>query len=199
VKPLITVLASGILILYPFAIYFGLNYFSPSLLSILLIALLLLRLFLVKKTLTKMPWLLPATISGALAIGYSLISDSTIGFKLYPIMINLAMLGVFSYSLFRPPCIIETFARITDKNLTTQGVKYTVKVTCLWCVFFLFNGLFSLYTALFTSLEFWMLYNGFIAYLLMAALMGIEFLVRIGVKKRHSKLELDKSSDSCHE
>lgn len=186
-KPYLTVLASGILLLYPFAIYFGLNYFSPSLLAVLLLVLLSIRLLLVKKTLTKMPWLLPASLLGALAIVYSLVSDSTIGFKLYPIMVNLAMLGVFSYSLFRPPCIIETFARLTDKNLSEQGVQYTIKVTYLWCLFFILNGLVSLYTAFFSSLDIWLLYNGLVAYLLMALIMAIEYLVRIQVKKTHAK------------
>ena len=186
-KALLTVLASGILILYPFAIYYGLNYFSPSLLSALLIALLSLRLLLVKKTLKKMPWLLPATLLGAIALGYSFISNTTVGFKFYPIMVNLAMLGVFSYSIYRPPAVIETFARITDKNLTPQGVKYTVKVTYVWCVFFIINGLISFYTALFTTLEIWMLYNGLVAYFLMGILMGVEYLVRINVKKKHNR------------
>jgi len=201
VKALITVLASGVLMLYPFAIYFGLNYFSPSVLSTLLVGLLLLRLLLVKKTLTKMPWLLPATLLGAIAISYSLVSNSTLGFKLYPIMVNLAMLGVFSYSIYRPPTVIETFARITDKHLTPQAIQYTVKVTFVWCIFFIINGLISFYTAIFSSFEVWMLYNGFVAYVLMGILMGIEYLVRIQVKKKHQKYDnsLAKNSDKHHE
>ena len=97
---------------------------------------------------------------------------------------------VFSFSLFKPPSVIETFARLKEKNLNKKGIKYTEKVTLIWCLFFIINGCISFYTALYSELEFWMLYNGFISYILMGCLFLGEFLVRLKVKRHHKNDEI---------
>lgn len=188
-KALISVLIAGILMMYPFAVYYGLQYFPPRFLALILLALLFLRLVLLKNNLAKMPWVVPATLLGSLALVFSLFTQSNIGFKLYPLLVNCSLFLVFSYSLFKPPSVIETFARLKEKNLNKQGIKYTEKVTLIWCVFFVVNGCISLYTALYSELEFWMLYNGFISYVLMGCLFAGEFLVRLKVKKHHKDIE----------
>jgi uncharacterized membrane protein len=45
------------------------------------------------------------------------------------------------------------------------------------------NGLIACYTAFFTSLETWTLYNGLIAYILMGLLFAGEYVVRLRVQK----------------
>jgi uncharacterized membrane protein len=189
VKTLISVLIAGILMMYPFAVYYGLQYLPPRFLALILLALLFLRIALLKNNLAKIPWVVPATLLGSLALVFSLFTQSNIGFKLYPLLVNCSLLMVFSFSLFKPPSVIETFARLKEKNLNKQGIKYTEKVTLLWCVFFVVNGCISLYTALYSELEFWMLYNGFISYVLMGCLFAGEFLVRLKVKKHHKDSE----------
>ena len=94
------------------------------------------------------------------------------------------MLMVFAFSYFKPPTVIETFARLSEKKLPPSAIKYTAKVTLVWCLFFIINGLVSLYTAVFMSLDSWMIYNGFISYVLMGILMLVEYLVRLKVKKQ---------------
>lgn len=190
-KSLITILLAGMLILYPFAVYFGLQYLSPQALALMLLALLFIRIALMKDKLNKMPWLLPATLLGALALVFSLVTESVIGFKLYPIMINLCLLIVFGFSFLKPPSVIETLARLKEKNLNKKGVKYTEKVTLLWCAFFFINASISLYTALYCQFETWMIYNGFIAYVLMGCLFVGEFLVRLNVKKHHKDADIN--------
>lgn len=175
--------------LYPFAVYYGLHYFPPRFLALILLVLLFLRIVLLKNNLAKMPWVLPATLLGSLAIIFSLFTQSTIGFKLYPLLVNFSLFTVFVFSLLKPPSVIETLARLKEKNLNLQGVKYTEKVTLSWCVFFFVNGGVSLYTALYSELEDWMLYNGFISYVLMGSLFVGEFLVRLKVKKHHKDIE----------
>ena len=189
-KTLISVLIAGILMMYPFAVYYGLQYFPPRFLALILLALLFLRIVLLRNNLAKMPWVVPATLLGSLALVFSLFTQSNIGFKLYPLLVNCSLLMVFSFSLLKPPSVIETFARLKEKNLNKQGIKYTEKVTLIWCVFFLVNGGISLYTALYSELEFWMLYNGFISYVLMGSLFLAEFLVRLKVKKHHKDTEI---------
>ena len=170
--------------MYPFAVYIGLNNLQPGYLAIVLVAFVLLRIFLVRSNLKKLPWLLPASVLGIVAILASAFTDSTIGFKLYPLAINFAMLMVFTFSYFKPPTVIETFARLSEKKLPPSAIKYTAKVTLVWCLFFIINGLVSLYTAVFMSLDSWMIYNGFISYVLMGILMLVEYLVRLKVKKQ---------------
>ncbi|MGO2275022.1 hypothetical protein [Pseudoalteromonas nigrifaciens] len=114
----------------------------------------------------------------------SKVFDSDVGLRLYPVIINTVMLLVFSYSLYKGPSIIETFARITEPELDEQGVQYTKKVTQLWCVFFIVNGGIALYTSLFASLAVWAFYNGVIAYVAMGVLFALEWLVRLKVKRK---------------
>ena len=186
-KKLVTVLLGLCLLLYPFAVYLGLNYVSPFWLALGLLALLMSRLVMLRGVLNKMPWLLPATALGGLAIVTSLFTDSDIGFKLYPLMVNFAMLAVFAYSYFKPPTVIETFARLQDSNLPEHAINYTRKVTLVWCAFFIINASISLYTALYCSFKVWTLYNGFIAYILIGSLCAVEFVVRLFVQRQHAK------------
>ncbi len=181
--------------MYPFAVYIGLNNIAPSYLAIILIVLVLLRIVLVRARLEKLPWMLPASLLGILAIGTSVITDSSLGFKLYPLAVNFSMLVVFAYSYYKPPTVIETFARLNEKNMSAPAIKYTAKVTLVWCLFFIINGLISLYTALFMTLDIWMIYNGFLSYVLMATLMLVEYLVRLKVKKQH-RLQAEQASES---
>ena len=94
------------------------------------------------------------------------------------------MLALFAASLYRPPSLIERLARLREPDLPPEGVRYTRRVTQLWCLFFVLNGSVALYTALFTSLATWTLYNGFIAYLLMGTLFAVELLCRTHLRKR---------------
>ncbi|QUM76038.1 hypothetical protein HWV00_07280 [Moritella sp. 24] len=186
-KKLFTLILGLCLLLYPFAVYFGLNYVSPFWLALGLLVLLLSRLVMLRGVLDKMPWLLPATALGGLAITASLFSDSDIGFKLYPLMVNFAMFAVFAYSYLKPPTVIETFARLQDPNLPDHALSYIRKVTLVWCGFFIINASISLYTAVYSSFKVWTLYNGFIAYILIGSLCAIEFVVRLIVQRQHEK------------
>lgn len=194
-KKVVTVLLGLCLLLYPFAVYLGLNYVSPFWLALGLLALIMSRLVMLRGVLNKMPWLLPATALGGLAIVTSLFTDSDIGFKLYPLMVNFAMLAVFAYSYFKPPTVIETFARLQDPNLPEHAVGYTRKVTLVWCGFFIINASISLYTALYCSFKVWTIYNGFIAYILIGSLCAVEFVVRLFVQRQHAKNNADNSDN----
>lgn len=184
-KKLITVVIGICLLLYPFAVYFGLNYVNPFWLALSLLLLLTSRLIMLRGVMNKMPWLLPATVLGGGAIVTTLFTDSLIGFQLYPIMINFSMLVVFGYSYFKPPTVIETFARLQHPNLPEQGVNYTRKVTLVWCGFFIFNAGISLYTTVYTSFKAWTVYNGLVSYILMGILFTVEFIVRLFVQKSY--------------
>ncbi|NHO64906.1 hypothetical protein G8770_05050 [Aestuariicella hydrocarbonica] len=177
---LIRIVLGCMTLLYPLAVYFGLQAFDARSLVILLVALAGIRLL----TLDRSPlnhWLwLPAI---ALLGLWSWATNSAVGLKFYPVMINASLLLLFLWSLKFPPSMIERFARISDPQLSDQGIRYTRRVTQVWCVFFLLNGLCALLTTLFGSTEVWALYNGLIAYIAMGALFAGEWLVRQSILK----------------
>jgi len=65
-------------------------------------------------------------------------------------------------------------------------VIYTRRVTWIWCGVFVLNGSLALATALWASNQVWALYNGLLAYVMMGALCGGEWLVRRRVKAAHA-------------
>ena len=118
-------------------------------------------------------------IAGVIYCAFAVWNNNLITLRFYPVLISLGLFIIFAGSLFFPPPIIERLARIQHPDLPQQGVIYTRKVTWIWCVFFVINGLIAASTAVWSSFACWSLYNGLISYLLIAVLMGVEYLVRI--------------------
>lgn len=83
-----------------------------------------------------------------------------------------------------PPPIIERLARLTEPELSPQGVVYTRKVTQIWCVFFAVNGTIALATCLYGDMHLWALYNGGLSYLFIGSLMGMEWIIRKRVQQQ---------------
>lgn len=161
-------------LLYPLAIWLGLAHFEPRWLALLLLAMALLRAAVSREAV----WLAAAACAGGLVLA-SMLSNDGLPLKLYPVLVNAAFLVVFATSLRRPPTVIERLARLQHPDLPPEAIPYLRKVTGAWCVFFVLNGGIALYTALRASDAAWALYNGLIAYLLIAAMfLGERFLFR---------------------
>ena len=181
-------LASGaisiLLILYPVLVYLGLSYSRISAVAVLLIVVSIGRLVIRRHGIgllgASTPWI---SAGGILLAGTVLLRGSADAMLFYPTFVNLVLLVVFVHSLYAPPTVITRIARIREPELPESAVRYTRNVTVIWSIFFLVNGSVSLYTALWTTAETWTLYNGLIAYLAIAALMGGEWLVRARVMK----------------
>lgn len=164
---------------YPVAVYVGLTRFSARGVGLLL-ALLLLPGLLHKLRRARREDLLvaarvPASVLALLALA-ALLDDARFMFAL-PVLINLTLLAQFAGSLRGVP-MVERFARMQQPELTPAQVRYCRSVTCVWCVFFLLNALTSALLARFGSLSSWALYNGLIAYVLIALLATCEYVVR---------------------
>ncbi|WP_226911308.1 COG4648 family protein [Gallaecimonas mangrovi] len=159
-------------LLYPLAIGLGLHFLAPGYIALLVLALLALRLRSAGRA--EKFWLPLA----ALALGFSAFSNSDVGLKLYPVLVNLGLLASFGYSLYQGPCMIERLARLKEPDLPASGVAYTRKVTWVWCGFFLVNGSLALMTAFWGSRQLWTLYNGAISYVLMGCLFAGEWCYR---------------------
>ncbi|MGI9293637.1 MAG: hypothetical protein ACR2PS_06605 [Pseudomonadales bacterium] len=161
---------------YPLLVYFGLQIFTPRLLVIVLLLMAGLRWLAWDgdRKVFLMYWL--AAIF--LVVVATLVTGSNIGLLFYPLLVNLILLTFFAISLYKPPTVIETIARKQHGGeLPDLAIEYARKVTIVWCVFFMLNGAVSVWSV-FHSHEVWLLYNGLIAYLLIALLMGAEYLVR---------------------
>ena len=57
----------------------------------------------------------------------------------YPVLVNALMLALFGGSLLTGQSIVERLARMQHPDLPPRGVRYTRRVTQVWCCFFLFN------------------------------------------------------------
>lgn len=178
-KQLLKVAVIALSICYPFVVYWGLQHYDASLLLPLLLILLGLR------------WLTGAGVSEHKVVIITLLGivviamiwGTQLSLKFYPVMMNLGFLVLFASSLLSPPSFVERLARLREPDLPPEAIAYTRKVTQVWSVFFLFNGTIAAITALWAADEIWMLYNGFIAYLLIGALAGGEWLVRQRVRR----------------
>lgn len=176
----VTLIQALMWLAYPVVIFFGIHYFQPRYIAIILTLLLIFRWR--NEAESILQGMAQVTIAVFLALlsitTLTAISNSETLLRLYPALVNCGMLLIFSYSLKYPPSMVERFARLHDPALTPSGVSYTHRVTQVWCLFFVFNGCFSTYTALYLSRDEWSLYNGFIAYILMGAMFTGEWIIR---------------------
>jgi uncharacterized membrane protein len=184
---------------YPLLVYAVIGRFGPSGVAALLAAVCLARLVILKVRGLPSPfgdfqgasfggsYLTLVCIGGLLLAAASFWLDSSGAVLYYPVLVNAALLIVFAASLVSPPSVIERIARLREPELPQAGVVYTRRVTIAWTVFFALNGAAALYTAAFTTLETWALYNGLIAYLLIGAVFAVELLIRTAVKARFER------------
>lgn len=159
---------------FPVLVYFGRTRLSTQVLALVLVLIVWLR----KKIAFGMqpsPWLVAGGLLLALlALG----RNDVLPLKLYPVLVNGALLAVFAGSLWYPPPVAERIARIGYPDLPTEIATYTRKVTQAWCAFFGANALTALWTAVWGSDEAWFYYNGIIAYLLAGLMFAGEWLLR---------------------
>ncbi|WOE31250.1 MULTISPECIES: septation protein IspZ [unclassified Acinetobacter] len=170
--------------LYPFLVAYGLSQGQYQWVSMLLIALGIIKLLDKKSSL-----LWPLATFAILCGGLNLCLKDQAWLKLYPVLMSLGALVIFAMTLFKPPSMIERFARLVEPDLPVEGVLWTKKVTIVWCIFFLLNAVISGFTVFFTSTYIWTIYNGLLSYLLMGMILMGEFILR---KRQQYKYRINK-------
>lgn len=170
---------------YPLIVYFSLGHIEPRYLALLLLVLAGLRWLAGGTQAVQARWVALAAV--LLAASTALLNMS-LPLKLYPVLVNVVLLVVFGLSLVRGPNVAERLARLQEPDLDPRVVTYTRRVTQVWCGFFVLNGSLALATALWASEAVWALYNGLIAYGLIGALMGGEWLVRRVLRARYARV-----------
>ena len=183
--PVVPLLTGILLLAWPFIIWFGLAHNSLQGLLPLMALMLFLRF---RQTRRRAGALSVVTQIVAVAgmtlciASYLLKTHQLLLFD--PVVVNSVMLAVFGGSLWSTMPIIERLARLREPDLPERAVRYTRRVTQIWCAFFIINGGIALFTALYGDLSLWTAWNGMISYLLMGTLMAGEWLVRQRVIKR---------------
>eukprot|EP00906_Rhabdomonas_costata_P019811 RCo028830 len=182
---LINFVSFSVLLTWPLIIWHGLANWRAEWVLILLATAFLLRFLVLKKQLG----VLAATGKKIAFFGIALCLFSGIlrEYHLllyYPVVINALLFTLFYSSLSEPVSLVERLARLQEPELSAAGVKYTRRVTQVWCVFFIVNGAIAFLTCIYGDMTIWAAYNGMISYVLMGTLMGTEWLVRQRIKKR---------------
>jgi uncharacterized membrane protein len=180
-RSLLAVVTVVLTVLYPLVLWFGHGKVEPRYLAALLLL----------AAATRVPALAISRAArwsafGALALAAMAVwANAMLPLKLYPVLVNAALLAAFGVSLAAPQSLVERLARLREPDLPPAAVGYTRRVTQAWCIFFAINGAIALGTALWASHAAWSLYTGVIAYVLMGLMFGCEYLLRLRFKRLH--------------
>jgi len=171
-----------LLLTYPLAVYFGLQYVEPGILAGIFAVVFVIRHINSPAKRGSIPHANIVLITVLSLLTFSVFFNSALALKFYPVVMSLSFLAIFSYSLYKPPSVVEIIARLHEE-LDEDGIAYTRRVTQVWCGFFIINALIATGTVFHEDEQVWMLYNGLISYILMGLLMAGEFAVRMVVKR----------------
>ena len=166
-------------LLYPFAVYYGMEHLSPRLFAALLGGLWLARAI-SQRGQPGSRWMAGAALAFCALLG---LAGEPALLRWYPVLLNLMLLVLFSLSLKFGPPLVERLARLQELELPEHAVRYTRQVTAVWAGFFLANGLVVTALTLWAPLSWWTLYTGLIAYALMGLLFAAEWLIRQRVRR----------------
>jgi uncharacterized membrane protein len=161
-------------VFFPALVYFGRDHISPQVLALVLVLLVVLRRTMAFGIRANY-WLVA---SGLLLAVVAFRANDNLPLKLYPVLVNGALLTIFALSLRYPPPIAERVARLGWPDLPPRVAEYTRKVTQAWCVFFGANAAVALWTAVWQPDHVWFYYNGIIAYCLAGCMFAAEWCVR---------------------
>lgn len=170
-------------LLYPFAVYYGMEHLSPRLFAALLGGLWLARILSNSGKPGKPGnrWMAVCALGFCLLLG---LAGEPALLRWYPVLISGMLLALFGLSLKFGPPLVERMARLSEPDLPAVAVRYTRQVTKVWVGFFLFNALVVVALNLWAPLSWWALYTGLISYGLIGLLFAAEWLVRQRVRAK---------------
>lgn len=176
----LSIILTLVMLVYPFLVVWALQQGHLMWLSAVFIIIAIIRYVIKPNTLFA-----PLTVLAVLCGSVSLISQQAWGLKFYPVLMSIGSFIIFALTLKFPPSMIERFARLHQPDLPESGVRWTKKVTQVWCAFFIMNAVIALATVVWGTDQQWAMYNGFISYLLMGILLLGEFILREYYQKKH--------------
>ena len=121
-------------------------------------------------------------ISGLFLCFFIILFNQDIFLKLYPVLMNASVCTIFALSLRKTPLITKFAQKMRKEHLDEKTLIYTKNATKAWAIFMLCTTFISLITV-FLSNEIWVIYNGFVSYVLIGIMMLAEYIVRKGKEK----------------
>jgi len=167
---------------YPLLVFFVLNDYGLRTAVLILVVALLMRFMILGLDRDRF---FKALLVVAIGATVCIALDSEKILKLYPTVVSGIFAASFGITLYAPPSAVERMAVKFGVQVNHAASAYMRRVTIVWCVFFVINGLIAAWLALNSSLYWWSLYSGLLSYLLMAVLFGVEYLVRLCVIRKH--------------
>ena len=160
---------------YPLIVYFGLTRAGTRFSAWLLCALTLVSTAFRSQELQRFAWrsALPLPLCAA-----ALFLDDRRYMLAVPVLINAVLFSTFFGSLWGERPLVERFARMRVRDLSSAELAYCRSVTKLWSGFFVFNGAIAGGLAIAGTLHAWTLYTGLISYILVGILGVSEYTVR---------------------
>lgn len=178
-----SVIFTLLLLVYPLVMHFSIHYGHAEIGVYYLAMLLMLPLlFTLLQGRRPAAWMLGVALLALLITGLGVIEAGVM--IIIPPAIMFAALFVFFASSLRAegtPVVTRLAAVIRAEQLSPEIRSYTRKATIAWSVFFLAMLMASLMLGLWAPLEIWSWFSNFLAYVLIAVMFIVEYLVR-----RHS-------------
>jgi uncharacterized membrane protein len=167
-------------IAYPALIYLAVSVAQPRIVALVALLFIVARLAFTspEKRVGYVRALSLPVLAVASMLAAAAVWNSPTSLLLTPALVSFSLLAVFSRSLATGQPMVEKFARLQIGDPTDAEIRYCRRVTIVWCVFFLVNGLAAAWLAVAGDLEIWALYTGFLAYLLIGILFASEFTYR---------------------
>ena len=152
--PVVSIMTGLLLLTWPFLIWFGLAHNSLPWLLPLMALLLFLRFRQTRRQSGPLSVVtqIVAVAGMTLCIASYLLKTHQL-LLFYPVVVSGVMLAVFGGSLWSSMPVVERLARLRDPVLPEQAVRYTRRVTQIWCAFFIGNGGIALVTALYGDMS----------------------------------------------
>jgi uncharacterized membrane protein len=169
------------IVAYPLIVFFGLQHLPPGVFAIALMILLGMRYGVLLPS--ERPVYLPVLFIYLAYAVTAALSQSATMLLYYPAIVNLTMSGVFLFSLRQGEPLLLRIVRARGIVIGGHGPVYLYRLTGIWAAFFIVNALVSIWTTT-QSIEVWTLYNGFLSYFLVGALIGLEVIFRDYFKQR---------------
>jgi uncharacterized membrane protein len=170
---------------YPLFVYFALPLMSPRLLLVPALALISMRVFGASDFSGN--WAAATLLLAGLVLLILGVLVPYAAVRAYPVVMSLATASVFGLSLVRGPSLLERLARRTTFDLPFEAVRYTWRVTLIWCLFLTANAAIAAVIALCGTLKQWTLWNGLLFYLAAGLLFSGEYVVRRYVTNRSAQ------------
>lgn len=193
-KKIFDVLTAILLVGYPIIVYGFIKYFGVRATALFLIVLLIPKMFFIHTHDRKNLWFIVAQIMGiSITASLALVYKNLFFLQQLPVLISIMLFCSFGFTLFKPPSMIERFARLVQEDLTEKECSHCRLFTFVWIGFFLVHALIIETIILTAGFDTWTLYTGVLGYIFMGFIFTGEYIVR---KKRFGRYN-DGLLDRC--